>query len=155
MTAMRFVDTNVALYAVSARPIEAAKRQVSLDLLSESYGSLALSVQVIGEFYYQATWPSRTDALSHEEAAEVVEDLTGFTWNPSPLKPSVGRSHTGRDTDSITGTALYSRRPSRAGARQFFPRTWVQAKITTVLGSSILLSRNTESWWHLSDYDRN
>ena len=86
MTAMRFVDTNVALYAVSARPIEAAKRQVSLDLLSESYGSLALSVQVIGEFYYQATRPSRTDALSHEEAAEVVEDLERLHVEPLTIE---------------------------------------------------------------------
>ena len=75
MTAMRFVDTNVALYAVSARPIEAAKRQISLDLLSEPFGSLAISVQVLGEFYSQVTRSSRTDALSHEEAVEVVEDL--------------------------------------------------------------------------------
>ena len=75
MTAMRFVDTNVALYAVSARPIEAAKRQISLDLLSESSGSLAISIQVLGEFYSQVTRSSRTDALSHEEAVEVVEDL--------------------------------------------------------------------------------
>ena len=75
MTAMRFVDTNVALYAVSARPIEAAKRQISLDLLSEPFGSLAISIQVLGEFYSQVTRSSRTDALSHEEAVEVVEDL--------------------------------------------------------------------------------
>ena len=75
MTAMRFVDTNVALYAVSARAIEAAKRQISLDLLSESSGSLAISIQVLGEFYSQVTRSSRTDALSHEEAVEVVEDL--------------------------------------------------------------------------------
>lgn len=82
MTAMRFVDTNVALYAVSLRPIEAVKRQVSLDLLSESYGKLAVSVQVLGEFYYQATRPSRTDSLSHEEAVEVVEDLKRLYVQP-------------------------------------------------------------------------
>ena len=82
MTAMRFVDTNVALYAVSLRPIEAVKRQVSLDLLSEAFGRLAVSVQVLGEFYYQATRSTRTDALSHEEAVEVVEDLKRFHVQP-------------------------------------------------------------------------
>lgn len=82
MTAMRFVDTNVALYAVSASPIEAAKRQISLDLLSESYGNLAVSVQVLGEFYSQVTRPSRTDALSDAEAEEVIEDLKRLYVQP-------------------------------------------------------------------------
>ena len=42
---MRFVDTNVLLYAVSNLPSEAGKRRNAVDLLNES--DLALSVQVL------------------------------------------------------------------------------------------------------------
>ncbi len=41
---MRFVDTNILIYAVSPAPEEAGKRHVAQDLLSRD--DLALSVQV-------------------------------------------------------------------------------------------------------------
>ena len=61
MTAVRFVDTNILLYAVSALSEDSAKRSRALALLEE--GDLALSVQVIQEFYVQATRPSRPTHL--------------------------------------------------------------------------------------------
>ena len=53
--AMRFVDTNVLLYAAKCSdPQEAGKRLRSpMKLLDK--GDLALSVQVLQEFYYQVT----------------------------------------------------------------------------------------------------
>ena len=48
---MRLVDTNVLLYAVSNRDADDAKRLRAVTILKEP--DLALSVQVLQEFYYQ------------------------------------------------------------------------------------------------------
>jgi predicted nucleic acid-binding protein len=68
---VRFVDTNVLLYAVSTAPAEAEKTGRARELLAAE--DLALSVQVLQEFYVQATRPSRTGRLSHEQASKLVE----------------------------------------------------------------------------------
>ena len=68
---MRFVDTNVLLYAVSTVPEEAAKADAARKLLEAE--DLALSVQVLQEFYVQATRPTRAHPLSHEQAARLIE----------------------------------------------------------------------------------
>ena len=83
---MRFVDTNVALYAVSSQTKEATKRRISLDVLSQEPRNLAISAQVLGEFYSQVTRPSRIDPLLHEEAVEVIEDLKRFYVQPLTLQ---------------------------------------------------------------------
>ena len=73
---MRFVDTNVLVYAVSTADEEAAKRNQALNVLAAR--DLALSVQVLQEFYVQSTRQSRPGALSHQEAASFVESLQRF-----------------------------------------------------------------------------
>ena len=50
---MTFVDTNVLLYAVSTAPEERAKAAVARAILDRT--DLALSVQVLQEFFVQAT----------------------------------------------------------------------------------------------------
>ncbi len=60
---MRLVDTNVLLYAVSTSPEDVVKRRRAQALLKES--GLAVSVQVLQEFYYQAV---RRGAMTHEDA---------------------------------------------------------------------------------------
>ena len=72
---MRFVDTNIPLYAVSPHPGDISKRRVSRELLAQNTGQLALSVQVLGEFYFQVTRPTRSGSLTHKEAVTVIEDL--------------------------------------------------------------------------------
>lgn len=74
---MRFVDTNVLLYAISTDPGEIEKTAVALDLLKGT--DLGLSVQVLQEFYVQATRATRSDRLSHEQASALVEAFTRFT----------------------------------------------------------------------------
>lgn len=81
---MRFVDTNVLLYAVSKDPTEAAKARRANALLSER--DLALSVQVLQEFYVQATRPSRPDPLSHEQAAGLIESFLRFPVQPIDVR---------------------------------------------------------------------
>jgi predicted nucleic acid-binding protein len=73
---VRFADTNVLLYAVSTVRSEASKNAVARALLAE--GDVALSVQVLQEFYVQATRPIRSDALSHAQAAALVEAWLRF-----------------------------------------------------------------------------
>ncbi|HET8646081.1 MAG TPA: PIN domain-containing protein [Vicinamibacteria bacterium] len=73
---MRFVDTNVLLYALSTASAERAKAERARDLLEAE--DLALSVQVLQEFYVQATRPAKADRLSHEQAAVFVEALLRF-----------------------------------------------------------------------------
>ena len=70
MTATRFLDTNVLLYSISRDPPEARKRAVAIDLLNED--GLALSVQVLQEFYVQATRVTRPDPIAHDLAVGLI-----------------------------------------------------------------------------------
>ena len=73
---MRFVDTNVLLYAVSSDPSEADKSARAMELLQAS--DLALSVQVLQEFYVQATRASRATPLGHETTVAFMATLERF-----------------------------------------------------------------------------
>ena len=76
MSAVRFVDTNVLLYAVSALSEDADKRLRALNLLTT--GDLALSVQVLQEFYHQATRTSRLGAITQDHALQFIESISHF-----------------------------------------------------------------------------
>ena len=71
-----FLDTNILLYAISADPQEAAKRARADALLDQDDG--ALSVQVLQEFYVQATRASRPDAITHQQAVRLIESFRRF-----------------------------------------------------------------------------
>ncbi len=75
-----FLDTNVLLYAVSKAPAEAAKAKVALGLLDQT--DAVISTQVLQEFYVQATRASRSDALSHEQAALLMDSWLRFRVVP-------------------------------------------------------------------------
>ena len=77
---MRLADTNILLYAASANPAESGKRARAVQVLQED--SLALSVQVLQEFYYQATRPSRPYRLSHDEAVQFLNGLSRLPIQP-------------------------------------------------------------------------
>ena len=70
---MRLIDTNILLYAVSASPEDAGKRGRARVLLSEP--DLTVSVQVLQEFYHQATRPSRPARLTHDDAVRFLEPV--------------------------------------------------------------------------------
>jgi predicted nucleic acid-binding protein len=73
---MHFLDTNILLYSISRDPAEAAKRERAIALLERDDG--ALSVQVLQEFYVQATRPTRPDPLPHEIAVALIQTWTRF-----------------------------------------------------------------------------
>lgn len=74
-----FLDTNVLLYAVSTRAGEEEKQARAVALLDRDGG--ALSIQVLGEFYVQATRPLGPAHLSHELAVGFIR-----TWRRFPVQ---------------------------------------------------------------------
>jgi predicted nucleic acid-binding protein len=77
MSPTHFLDTNVLLYSISRDPAEAAKRERALRLLDDDNG--ALSVQVLQEFYVQATRTSRKDRIPHEVAVALIATWLRFS----------------------------------------------------------------------------
>lgn len=73
---MRFVDTNVLLYAFSRKPDEREKERKANEILSSK--DLCLSVQVLQEFYHQATHQQRPERITHDEAVALVESFRRF-----------------------------------------------------------------------------
>jgi predicted nucleic acid-binding protein len=76
MIPRHFIDTNVLLYSISRDPQEQAKRDRAVALLDRDDG--ALSVQVLQEFYVQATRPTRPDPLPHDIAVGLIATWTRF-----------------------------------------------------------------------------
>lgn len=75
-TSVRFVDTNILLYAISNHPAEVTKSEVAKEILESR--DLALSVQVIQEFYMQATRSSRSDPVSDADALGLIQSFMRF-----------------------------------------------------------------------------
>lgn len=71
-----FLDTNVLLYSVSTAPDEAKKRDVALHLLDRT--DCVVSVQILLEFYAQATRLSRNGAVPHDNAMQLIEGWMRF-----------------------------------------------------------------------------
>ena len=78
MSAKTFVDTNVLIYAhdIDAQAKHEIAKGVLRELWSERTG--VLSMQVLQEFYVQATRTSRADAVPHELAAGLIEAWSRF-----------------------------------------------------------------------------
>jgi predicted nucleic acid-binding protein len=76
---VRFVDTNILLYSVSRNPSDAEKRKEAVALLE--CDDLGLSVQVLQEFYTQATRQTRHSPLPHALAVDFIE-----TWARFPVQ---------------------------------------------------------------------
>ncbi len=72
----QFLDTNILLYSISRNPAESGKRDRAITLLEDD--SSTLSIQVLQEFYVQATRASRADAIAHELAAGLIESWLRF-----------------------------------------------------------------------------
>ena len=86
MTATAFLDTNILLYAISDDPAEAVKRTQARALLSSASGvEWGLSIQVLQEFYVNATAAKRGQAkpeLSAEHALAAIERFLSYPVIP-------------------------------------------------------------------------
>jgi predicted nucleic acid-binding protein len=76
MTSPPFFDTNILLYSISRDAAEAMKRDRAIALLEGKDG--AISVQVLQEFYVQATRPTRTQPLARDIATGLMRRWTRF-----------------------------------------------------------------------------
>lgn len=93
---MRFIDTNILLYAISKEPAERRKTEIAIELLDAPIGELALSVQVLQEFYVQATSVSRGDALPHRLAEEYIDHWQALQVQDNTLdlfRAAIATSH--------------------------------------------------------------
>jgi predicted nucleic acid-binding protein len=88
MTARHFLDTNILLYSISRDPEEELKRNRAIALLEHDDG--ALSVQVLQEFYVQATRVSRPDPLPHDIAVGLIDTWTRFPMQEITLSILTG-----------------------------------------------------------------
>ena len=118
---MRFVDTNVLLYAISHDPKERKKAQCANQLLS--HRDVGLSVQVLQEFYVQATRETRADRLTHEQAAALIESFRRFPVQETTVGVMLAAMST-RQRFGISGTGMprFLRPPARWAARSSSPR---------------------------------
>lgn len=73
---MHFIDTNILLYALSTDSEEAAKAAEARNLLDQPNG--ALSVQVLQEFYVQATRDTKSDRITHDQAVALITSWERF-----------------------------------------------------------------------------
>lgn len=76
MPAMRFVDTNILLYSLDFSPAQPDKAAIAAGILT--CPDLALSVQILQEFYVQATHARRPDALPHDLATRLIQKWLRF-----------------------------------------------------------------------------
>ncbi|MGP0057749.1 MAG: PIN domain-containing protein [Beijerinckiaceae bacterium] len=76
MSPRHFLDTNILLYSISGEPNEIAKRDRAIELLDLDGG--ALSVQVLQEFYVQATRATRPDPIPHNIAVDLIRKWIRF-----------------------------------------------------------------------------
>jgi predicted nucleic acid-binding protein len=80
----RFLDTNILLYSISTHPDEGTKRAIAIRAIEN--GDNAVSVQVLQEFYVQATRPSHPGAISHEDAVGLIRAWLRFPVQATTLE---------------------------------------------------------------------
>lgn len=93
-TAVRFVDTNVLLYTISRDPQEQEKAECARKILADR--DVALSTQVLQEFYVQATRSSRPDRITHEQAVKLIESFLRFPTQETTTKLIIAALETGK-----------------------------------------------------------
>ena len=121
MNAPRFIDTNVLLYSISRDPTEAAKRDIAIALLDTE--NIALSVQVLQEFYVQATRATRPDALAHEIAVGLVRTWLRFKVQEITLPVMISALRSRRFTTYPIGMRRLWLPRAHSAAASYFPRT--------------------------------
>ena len=77
---MRLADTNILIYAADTSPEERRRRARAAEVLKEE--DLSLSIQVLQEFYHQATRPRGRLGMTHEQALAFLEPLMELPTQP-------------------------------------------------------------------------
>jgi predicted nucleic acid-binding protein len=91
MTATTFIDTNVLLYAASNAAADREKKTAARKILAEA--AIGFSSQVLQEFYVAAVTKNRLE-MTHQEAVNVLESLSGFPVWPITRELVLDATHT-------------------------------------------------------------
>jgi predicted nucleic acid-binding protein len=83
MTPAIFLDTNILLHSISDVPHEERKRKIALELIDRT--DVGLSVQVLQEFYVQATRASGAKPLPHAIASGLIGKWGRFQIQPMTM----------------------------------------------------------------------
>jgi predicted nucleic acid-binding protein len=73
---MNFLDTNILLYALSTDRAEVRKAARARQLLDQT--DCAVSIQVLQEFYVQATRENKPDRITHDQAVTLIRSWERF-----------------------------------------------------------------------------
>jgi len=119
---VRFVDTNVLLYAITTAEDEREKSERARKILEAR--DLALSVQVLQEFYVQATRPSKLERVTHEQAAALIDSWMRFRIEELTVALLQSVLSTRLRWNSPMGMPPSSRRHGPPAAEPFFQRTF-------------------------------
>ncbi len=111
MTPRGCLDTNILLYSISTAEQEERKRQIARDLIDQD--GWGLSVQVLQEFYVQATRAGRAHPLPHGIAAGLIRTWLRFQIQDVTAPVMVAALAIGEGTACPIGTRPSSppRRP--------------------------------------------
>ena len=80
----KFLDTNVLIYAIGGEQFVPRKTLRAQEILKA--GDCAVSVQVLQEFYVQATRESRAGAIAHAVAVDLIRAWSRFPVQPMSLE---------------------------------------------------------------------
>jgi len=131
VSARHFLDTNILLYSISSAAEEAAKRARAIELLDDDRGGL--SVQVLQEFFVQATRATRPDRLTQEVASGLIRTWLRFSVQDITVPVLMDALEIKPNTASPTGTARWLRQRGRWAANSYIRKTWITAGILAVL----------------------
>ena len=113
----RFLDTNILLYSISRDPDDRVKRDIADRLLAERDN--ALSVQVLQEFYVQATRATRPDAVAARDRRRLIRG-PGSRFPVQDMTVAVMSD--ALDIKAGAGLSLLGRRDRRGGPCARLPR---------------------------------
>lgn len=129
---MPFVDTNILLYSISRAPDEQDKAKHATEILSRR--DLALSVQVLQEFYVQATRTSRPDPITNEQAVKLIKSFQRFPVQDITSEILTAALTARQRYHLSSGTPRSSRPPGPWATPRCCPRISTTDKITAASG---------------------
>jgi predicted nucleic acid-binding protein len=117
MSGRTFLDSNVLVYSVDESPVEKAKHERAVELLSVRPANLVVSTQVLQEFYVVTTRKLK-NPLSEERAARAVRGITKLDVIGVEAPLALAAVDTSRTVRISLWDALIIEAASRAGCER-------------------------------------
>ena len=114
MTGKTFIDTNIAVYAVDESPAQQRKHAIALTALTDNPSELAVSTQVLQEFYVVVT-RKLVVPLDEKRAAAAVHGLAELAVVGTDTPLVLAAIETSRDTGLALWDALIVEAARQAG----------------------------------------